>query len=94
MDHEHLFFIHNQPEIGGDEITDGLYYSGDFKKALNNQIPALNYKMKIFVGYCGWDREQLLDEIKEGDWRVLPSPSLGIIFNDDITTIWNLSVDK
>lgn len=91
VDQSHLYIIHSSLELGGDKIGEELYYSGDFKKALTYNA---KFQMKIFLGYCGWDLHQLLDEIKEGDWRVLPSSSLDIIFNEDIATIWNQSVDK
>jgi putative transcriptional regulator len=97
MDHEHLFFIHNQPAIGGDKIGTELFYSGNFKNALNCQTVNSNYRMKIFVGYCGWDREQILEEIKEGDWYVKQSPSvdIDIIFDDNnLETIWIQLADK
>ena len=74
VDHEHLYFIHNRPDLidEGVLIINGIYWGGNFKQVIEN-INA--YKLteegiKIFVGYCGWDTNELEAEIKDGFWEV------------------------
>jgi putative transcriptional regulator len=77
MDREHLFFIHRRPDLitGGTSVTDCIYFGGNFKQAiaLINQRSILQTEIKIFVGYCGWDFNQLEEETAEGSWIVSDS---------------------
>ncbi|MDB5278558.1 MAG: hypothetical protein JWR61_3513 [Ferruginibacter sp.] len=74
MDREHLFFIHRRPDIirGGTPVTDTIYFGGNFQQAVAhmNDRSVLQHEIKIFVGYCGWDFNQLEDEVEEGSWIV------------------------
>lgn len=73
VDTEHLFFIHQRPDIiqEGKAIGDDVYYGGNFKQA----ITAINNKsltvsgIKIFIGYCGWNAGELEAEMAEGSWE-------------------------
>lgn len=75
VDQEHLFFIHQRPGLikGGDLIADNIYLGGDFKAAMMyiNEGTLTEEDIKIFVGYCGWDNQELEAEIEEGSWQVL-----------------------
>jgi putative transcriptional regulator len=77
VDKEHLFFIHrcNNLITGGEKIIDDIYLGGDFKKAiiLINNKTITETAIKIFVGYCGWDADELEAEIKEGSWVIMQS---------------------
>lgn len=74
VDQEHLFFVHRRPDLiqGGEQVGDGLYLGGDFKEAvklLNNKT-LTEKDIRLFIGYCGWDTEDLEAEVAEGSWRV------------------------
>lgn len=74
VDREHLFFIHQRPDLieGGTLVSNNIYFGGDFKTA----VKLINYRtisekdIKIFIGYCGWDANELEEEIAEGSWEV------------------------
>jgi putative transcriptional regulator len=74
MDKEHLYFIHRRSDLieGGLLIANAIYLGGNFKQA----VAQLNSKtinatdIKIFIGYCGWDYNQLEEEAAEGSWII------------------------
>jgi putative transcriptional regulator len=79
VDKEHLFFIHRRNDIipGGSFIIDNVYFGGDFKKAIENinNSTLSSSDIKIFIGYCGWDANELEAEIAEGSWIVTDANS-------------------
>ncbi len=89
---EQLFFLHSSPGNipGGINITANIYQAGDFKKAIallsNGQISST--KMKIFIGYCGWNSNELEAEIEEGSWKLIHAP-VEIIFKTVNYNLWN-----
>lgn len=74
VDQEHLYFIHQRPDLikGGTPVTGHIHQGGDFKEAvrlINNKTISVS-DIRLFIGYCGWDRQELEAEIAEGSWRV------------------------
>ena len=74
VDEEHLYFIHQRPDLikGGTPVTGQVHQGGDFKEAvrlINNKTISAS-DIRLFIGYCGWDREELEAEIAEGSWKV------------------------
>ena len=43
--------------------------------------------MRIFAGYAGWGAEQLVEEIEEGSWYVVPADATDA-FRMDPTDLW------
>ncbi len=74
VDQQHIFFIHQRPDIisDGTIINNSLYFGGNFKQALT----AMNNKtlsakdIKLFIGYCGWEADELEAEVAEGSWTI------------------------
>jgi len=86
-----LFYIHSKGmEIeGSTEIKDGLYWGGDFK-VIESMIKdgTLNEKeIQFFVGYSGWEADQLKNEINEDSWLVHET-DLTDLFNSDTENLW------
>lgn len=75
VDTTHLYFIHQRPDLikEGAGVKDNIYFGGNFKKAVaginSKKIDASD--IKIFIGYCGWDYQELEEEIKEGSWEIV-----------------------
>tara|TARA_Y100000994_G_scaffold57198_1_gene46357 strand:- start:5458 stop:6006 length:549 start_codon:yes stop_codon:yes gene_type:complete len=71
-DESSLFFIHRYPDLirGSQEIKDGVFWGGeieDVSKGLKSGEISKN-EITFFLGYTGWEENQLLQEINEGSW--------------------------
>lgn len=69
-----LFFIHRRADILKQSIhvSGDIYFGGNFTEAvklINQSIITENY-IKLFIGYCGWDKGELEAEIEEGSWEL------------------------
>lgn len=68
-----LFYLHTFEQISGSlPISKGLYLNGDFDaiKAYLMQGNPVKGKIRFFLGYSGWEHEQLSREIEENTWLV------------------------
>lgn len=93
VEREHLYFLHQRPDLieGSVAIGDSIYLGGNFKQVVTqlNNNTLQEKDIKIFVGYCGWDPNQLEDEIAEGSWLVDDAGSK-IIFTAQAIPLWEL----
>lgn len=81
VDQEHLYFVHRRPELiaGGVLVAENIYLGGDFKVAVRliNNGTLSTKDIRLFIGYCGWDFQELEAEIAEGSWEILQE---GVLF--------------
>lgn len=74
VDQEHLFFLHRRPDLigGGTFVSGDVYTGGDFKEAVRliNNKTLTEKDIKLFIGYCGWDPQELEAEVAEGSWTL------------------------
>lgn len=74
VEQDNLYFIHNIPELipHSIEISDGIYWGGDFEttKVLINKGKINEQNIRFFLGYSGWDANQLLNEMDTNSWIV------------------------
>ena len=75
VDQEHIFVLHSRPDLikGGLPISNNMYFGGaiqDVIKAINADA-ASQQEIQLFLGYCGWDADELEMEIEEGSWTVV-----------------------
>ena len=90
-----IHFLHQYPELipGGYEITDGIFWGGDFETAINlirnNQIDL--HRIRFYIGYSGWGSGQLSDELKEKTWLTVQA-NRKIIFHKETEEIWKDSL--
>jgi putative transcriptional regulator len=90
-----IHFLHQYPDLipGGFEITDGIYWGGDFETAIslirNNEIDL--HRIRFYIGYSGWGSGQLNDELKEKTWLTVQA-NRKIIFHKQTDEIWKDSL--
>ena len=72
VEKDHLFYIHSfGKEIeGAEQIIDTLYFGGDYEMLfeLIKADPKRINEVRFFIGYAGWDFEQLNNEMKDHSW--------------------------
>lgn len=75
VNREHLFVLHKRPDLidGGEQVTNNLYFGGNMEQVIEaiNNGGANNQEIQIFIGYCGWDAQELEAEIEEGSWLLI-----------------------
>ena len=87
-----LFYVHNRGnEVEGSvEIKDGLWWGGNFE-IVESMLKdgTLNQKdIRFFVGYSGWDADQLLKEINDDSWLVADLDLIPI-FDTESENLWS-----
>ncbi|MCS7084606.1 MAG: YqgE/AlgH family protein [Bacteroidia bacterium] len=76
-----LFVIHNNENISGAvKICNGLYIGGDLRDLQNANAVA-------FLGYSGWGKRQLEQEIRENTWAVCEADPNDVFFSN-ADTLW------
>jgi putative transcriptional regulator len=72
VEQDNLYFIHNVPELipNSIEISNGIFWGGDFDftKELINSGAVKKKNIRFFLGYTGWDAEQLENEMQANSW--------------------------
>ena len=91
VEQENLYFIHKNPQIieGSIEIGNGFYWGGNIEtivKAINNAIIKAD-EIRFFLGYSGWEVDQLNEELEIDSWVVIENDFTNILNADD-TTLW------
>jgi putative transcriptional regulator len=92
----HLYFIHSYGEKvpGSSELVNGLFLGGDFEilKSLLLAEDQPEKCVRYFLGYSGWDAQQLNDEIKEKSWVVCRPENNTWIMNTENDNLWEDSL--
>lgn len=75
VEQDNLYFIHNVPELipNSIEISKGIFWGGDFEftKDLINTGVIKKKNIRFFLGYTGWDSEQLENELQANSWILI-----------------------
>lgn len=89
-----LHMIHRMPGLaGGMEILPGIFWGGSYSDLMQvlDQQPVDDKLIRLFIGYSGWGKGQLEEELKEGAWLVANSDN-GLIFGADSARVWQDSI--
>ncbi|MDP2089574.1 MAG: YqgE/AlgH family protein [Flavobacteriaceae bacterium] len=86
-----LYFIHKTPHLidGSIEIGKGFYWGGNIEiiAELINKSKIRIDEIRFFLGYSGWEVDQLNEELEVDSWIVLENDFPNILNADD-TTLW------
>lgn len=92
-----VFYVHTIDNIPRSfQISKGLYVNGDFesvKEYINHQN-SIEGKIRFFVGYSGWDKGQLQQEIAENTWIVSQTTNDSIMDEKDSDHLWQNSMNR
>jgi len=98
VDTSNLFYIHSFGDAisGSVPMAEGLHIGGDFnnvKELLSADTENVK-KIRFFVGYSGWSKDQLIAELKEKSWIVLNSVSSDHILDTSNENVWRDSMKQ
>ncbi|OYU81977.1 MAG: transcriptional regulator [Flavobacterium sp. BFFFF1] len=92
VEQDNLYFIHNIPELipNSIEISNGIYWGGDFEstKDLINQGEINKENIRFFLGYTGWEANQLASEMDSNSWIVAKNDYENRIIGKSTTNFW------
>lgn len=90
---DRLYFIHTLDELIPDSrpICPGLYIGGDFEAMLSivNAGYPVEGHIRFFLGYSGWDTEQLDDELLKNVWAVTDIPGVNTLLSGEEDAYWH-----
>lgn len=92
VEQDNLYFIHNIPELipNSVEISNGIFWGGDFEKTrdLINNGSIKKDNIRFFLGYTGWDADQLETEMNANSWILIENSYKNSILNKSSTDFW------
>ena len=90
---QNIFFIHTLGKIIEDtvEVKDGIYIGGNYDQLVNliEKKKVSEKDIRFFLGYSGWSKKQLQNEIDEHAWIVVPMLNNREIFDSSIPNLYN-----
>ena len=89
-----LFFIHKCAELDDAlPVSEGIYWSGDFEQLREFMLlgKVKENEIKFFLGYSGWDKQQLKDELENENWLIGKLES-SIVFEHNAESLWRDSL--
>lgn len=92
VEQDNLYFLHNIDELKEKsvKITDGVYWGADFN-SLAEIIESKKIsrdQLRFLLGYSGWTKQQLEEEIENNYWAVIDNPFGKEILKKTPSTLW------
>ncbi|WP_299439328.1 YqgE/AlgH family protein [uncultured Aquimarina sp.] len=92
VEQDNLYFIHKIPNLipNSVEISSGIYWGGDFSvvSELIAQNKITSNEIRFFLGYSGWDAEQLIQELEANSWVIVKNTYEKNIIGKSYDTFW------
>lgn len=92
VEQDNLYFLHNIEELKSKSqmISDGVYWGADFNslaEILETQKIERAH-LRFFLGYSGWTKDQLVDELDKKYWTVIDNPFKSDLLKITPSEIW------
>jgi len=92
VEQDNLYFIHNIPELipNSIEISNGIFWGGDFQttKVLLNNRDIKYDNIRFFLGYTGWEANQLQTEMESNAWIIVKNDYKNKIIGKSTSDFW------
>lgn len=93
MSSDRLYYLHTLGDIIPDSrpVADGLFLGGDFSEMIryvNSGFQIEGY-VRFFVGYSGWSRLQLEEELKNKVWAVADTHDFQTLLSGNEDSYWH-----
>jgi len=92
VEQDNLYFIHKVPDLipRSIEIASGIYWGGNFDavKELIEEDLISEEDIKFFLGYSGWDNDQLTEELNARSWILVDKTNHGEVICQQPMTFW------
>jgi putative transcriptional regulator len=91
-----LFFLHTLSQIPHSlTVSKGLYLNGNFDAIKDYVLGGHPIKghVRFFLGYSGWEENQLEKEIKENTW-LIGKGEIPELMNEEVDRLWENSLRK
>jgi putative transcriptional regulator len=98
VEQDNLYFIHNIPNLipNSIEISSGIFWGGDFEltRKLINSKKINKDNIRFFLGYTGWDSNQLDSEMQSNSWIVTNNSHENKIIGKSTDTFWKEKISE
>lgn len=91
-----LFYLHTLPNIEGSlSIGNGIFLNGDFNEIKQYVLQGnpLEGNIRFFIGYSGWETEQLQQEIEENTW-IIGQADTASLMTSPAKDLWKTSMEQ
>ncbi|WP_339659644.1 YqgE/AlgH family protein [uncultured Polaribacter sp.] len=91
VEQDNLYFVHKVPNLIPDsiEVDRGIFWGGNFEslKHLLNTGGLEKSDIRFFLGYSGWEKNQLTNEINSNSWFISENDFKNILSKDE-ESLW------
>lgn len=96
VEQDNLYFIHNIPDLipNSVEISNGIYWGGEYEttKDLINKGKINKNNIRFFLGYTGWEENQLKTEMEESSWILTKNNYRNKIIGKSASHFWKKQI--
>lgn len=98
VEQDNLYFIHNVPHLipNSIEISNGIYWGGEYEvtKNLINGGTINKNNIQFFLGYTGWEQNQLENEMSEKSWIITQNTYENKIIGKPAFNLWKKQIKE